>query len=207
MSSLYVDGFFYHPDGALPAHVSTRVADGTINPRLDDLFAVAIQETRDALSASAKRRDRLFARLDAIEAEIALIDDEEKEIEARLGYQHEVIAKYQRGDDLDEAERELLTPKNIQPIRPDKKKEKAELDEHQKTIPEGWEVANRRVDDEFVYFTIKRERTAKIASIATVTKRVAKALDQFFAPDFNRKSRVQVWDRLGTLSPIFPGAG
>ena len=47
MIETYTDGFFYHPDDA----VAQRVNDGELNPRLDDLFVTALEETVSAKTA------------------------------------------------------------------------------------------------------------------------------------------------------------
>jgi hypothetical protein len=208
MTALYTDGFYYHPDGTKPGDVARRLAAGASNPRLDDLFALAIHETKDAIRLNDKRKDRLLARLDAIEAEIAHADQEDRELSARLVHQHDAAAKYQRGDDLDEVERELLTPKCEALVREQSHIDvEAEFKRHADTISEEWEVTGKRLDDEFIYVTMKRKRLTRTSPELTVVKKIKKAIDLLFAPDFPRECRVQTWNRSGTLSPINPGAG
>ena len=150
----------------------------------------------------------MLARLGQIEAELAWLALEEQEINARLISQHEVIAKYQRGDDLDESERELVTPKCASLVHEQQSEDlDSEFARHADSIPEGWEITNKRMDDEFIYVTIKRERSTRKSAEATVLKKVKNALDLFFAPEFKRDERVRYTDRLGSLSSAMPGAG
>ena len=150
----------------------------------------------------------MFARLDQIEAELARLVAEEQEINARLISQHEVIAKYQRGDDLDESERELVTPKCASLVHEQQSEDlDSEFARHADSIPEGWEVTNKRMDDEFIYVTIKHRRKTRTSAADVMRKNIKKAVDLFFAPHFDREEHVQYWSRLGSLGPIVPGAG
>ena len=76
MNETYTDGFFYHPD----ATVAQRVNDGALNPRLDDIFVTALEETVSAKAAAEKRVARLRNRLSEIEEEIAKADAEVRRI-------------------------------------------------------------------------------------------------------------------------------
>lgn len=207
MGDTFTGGFFYHPDGVSAVDVAKRVIDGTIDPRLDDLFSVAIQETKEAIRAGEKRAARLLARRDQIEVEMLRIEQEEAELNARIASQHEAVAKYQRGEELSDSEVQLLTPACAQSQRPSKTEVEAEFDQHRQSIPEGWEVTGTRMDEDFIYVTMKRERVSKKPPTETVTGKIKAALQLFFAPGFKRESRVRYSDRLGTLSPIVPGAG
>lgn len=120
---------------------------------------------------------------------------------------HEAVAKYQRGEELSGAERELLTPTCAQPEKPSKEEIEAELQQHKDSIPEGWELTGTRMDDEFIYVTMKRECVDRKPTKTTVADKVRAALELFFVPGFNRERRVQYSSSRGIYSPIVPGAG
>ena len=207
MTETYTDGFFYHPKGTKPAAIAERIATGEVNPRLDDVFSVAIQETKDERRANAQRENRLLARIDEIKAGMKRLAAENAALDARLAQQHEAIAKYQQGDDLDEAERALLTPKCDRLARDLLKADAdAEYEAVKETLPAGWEATGHRCDDDFIYVTIRRERVRKASPEESIRKKIQRVLNLFFAPDFDRQGRVQLWDRLGTLGPINPAA-
>ena len=207
MSETYTDGFFYHPDGAKPAAIAERMVAGKINPRLDDVFSVAIQETKDERRANEKRVNRLLSRIDAIHDELARLAEAQKALDDRLNQQHHAIKKYQQSGKIDD---ELLTPKCAQLIDQERKAiTEAEFDSVEDTLPlsEGWEKCGQRVDDEFIYVTFKRQRAIKGKSPSDRVKaKIVKALDLFRAPTFDRQDRVDLCGRLGSLCPINPGA-
>ena len=207
MSEMYTDGFFYHPDGAKPSAIAERIAAGRINPRLDDVFAIAVQETKDDKRANVKRRNRLLARIDKINAELARLDLAQQALDERLKRQDHAIGLYQQSGKIDD---ELLTPKCAQLIDQERKADtEAELDAVEDTlpVPEGWDKCGQRVDDKFIYVTFKRQRAIKGKSPSDRVKaKIVKALDLFRAPDFARQDRVELGGRLGSLSPINPGA-
>ena len=60
---MIVDGLFFHPEGSTPKHVLDRMLDGTTNPRLDDIFAPALNaslaEVRKLAEQVQDAEDRL----------------------------------------------------------------------------------------------------------------------------------------------------
>ena len=208
MNETYTDGFFYHPDAA----VAQRVNDGELNPRLDDIFVTALEETVSAKAAAEKRVTRLRNRLSEIEEEIAKADAEVERINEHHQRQYEAMAKYERGEDLDGDEQKLLTPE-FSGLVIDQRKADVEIqfEEHQsafeKLEADGWETENKRIEDGFLYVTVKRAVEVVAAPEAKVAKKVAKAIAKLFSPDFDRAERVHMWDRRASLRPLNPGAG
>lgn len=208
MNETYTDGFFYHPDAA----VAQRVNDGELNPRLDDIFVTALEETVSAKAAAEKRVARLRNRLSEIEDEIAKADAEVQRINEHHQRQYEAMAKYERGEDLDGDEQKLLTPEFSSLVSDQRKADvESQFEEHQgafdKLEADGWETENKRIEDGFLYVTVKRVVEVVAAPEAKVAKRVAKAIAKFFSPDFDRAERVHMWDRRASLRPLNPGAG
>lgn len=208
MNETYTDGFFFHPD----ATVAQRVNDGALNPRLDDIFVTALEETVSAKSAAEKRVARLRNRMSEIEAQIAEAEEEVARIEVRHQRQYDAMAKYERGDDLDAEEQKLLTPEFSSLVSDQRKADvESQFEEHQsafeKLAADGWETENKRIEDGFLYVTVKRVVEVVAAPEAKVAQRVAKALAKFFSPDFDRTERVHMWDRRASLRPLNPGAG
>lgn len=195
MSEAITDGFFFNPAGADVADIARRAASGALDPRLDDVFSVALQET-------IQEQDRLKKRRDRLEAELARTKDDLAAVEAKHERQIAAIEKYQRGDDLDANERNDLTPDCARFEREQLKDEKdAEFEAVKGDIPEGWETTAHRVDDHFIYVTIRRERTRPASTPQPIRKRIDALLEGFFRPDFDREGRVQLWDRKASLQP------
>jgi hypothetical protein len=199
------DGFFYHPDGAKLPSIVERIATGKVNPRLDDVFAVAVQETKDEKRANARRTNRLLARIDEINTELPRLERAQEALDDRLERQHRAIEIYQQTGEIDE---ELLTPKCVKLVGQEGQADtEAEFEAVSDTLPESWEVIDKRVDDEFIYVTLKRQRTIKVDHPSNrVKSKIRQVLDLFRGPAFDRQDRVQLWDWLGSLSPINPGA-
>lgn len=196
-------GFFFRAE---QRPIEDLVDEERIDPRIDDLFAAAISETKSDQTLNNTRIGRLIAKLSSIKAEIKCLEESNAAFAERLDKQHAAIAKYQTGDELDEVERALLSPRCDKLVQGDKKEEtEVEFDHHVDKLPQDWEVTGKRIDKDYIYITIRHAREVVSASKVAVKQKVEKALDRFFAPDFDRQSRIR-WDQLGTLSPIIPGA-
>ena len=208
MNDTYSDGFFYHPDGVTSGDVSRRIALRAVNPRLDDLFAVAVEETKAAIRAIDTRKSRLLARLDEIEAQLTQLDLESAELDVRLSKQHEIIAKYQSGVSLSEDDRSCISPgcqkQSLLEARNDQKKA---FEAVEAELPKGWEKVGHRVKDDFLYVTIRKKCPSQTQARVPIRELVHEAMSNFFATEFKRQNWVPMWDRLGSLSPIHPGAG
>lgn len=187
--------------------ISDLIGDGNFDPRLDDVFAEAIKETKVAQEAKAKQVERLISRIDAIQRQIENLTAESEALDQKLRDQHTAVAKYQSGDDLDDTERAILTPRCEQLSSQNRRDEvEREFDRHVDAIPEGWEVTDKRLKDDFIYITIRRERVTRKTPDDAALKKIQKAVSRLFTPTFDRAIRARQ-DRLGTLSPINPGAG
>ena len=81
---MIADGLFFHPDGDRPAHVLNRMVDGTTNPRLDDVFAPALDATDrelEKLNEQIKRaKDRLRKLVIDKRHAIKLQEDQQKAV-------------------------------------------------------------------------------------------------------------------------------
>ncbi|AXI55003.1 hypothetical protein C1J05_11325 [Sulfitobacter sp. JL08] len=210
-TEMFTDGFFFHPEGSEPSAIARRIATGATNPRLDDIFSVALKETRDEYAAKKRRSERLDVRLGEIRREIAQLENELQAVATRSNEQHKAIEKYQAGENLSDDERELLTPKCTH-LESDQRKTdtQTEFERHSQTFEglekQGWEVEDKRVDDGYLYVTIKQKAVKTQAVVERVSKKIAEALALYFAPSFERISRVPR-HHLASLSPINPGAG
>ena len=208
MNETFTDGFFYHPDDTM----AKRIVAGNVNPRLDDIFILAIKEAKVDHDAKLKRLERLEDRKANIDAEIAHATEEVNEAARRSQHQHDAIAKYQRGDELDDDEREILTPECRHLVGDQRQVDvENQFKKHAKAIKkleaDNWKVEDKHIKDGCLYVTIKQELVKHIPTEIKVAKKIAKAMAKFFAPDFERQERVQFWNRLGSLNPINPGAG
>ena len=91
---MIADGLFFHPDGDRPAHVLNRMVDGTTNPRLDDVFAPALDATDrelEKLNEQIKRaKDRLRKLVIDKRHAIKLQEDQQK-----------AVAKYAKTGEID----------------------------------------------------------------------------------------------------------
>lgn len=205
MTGEFTGGFFFN---SAASAVEKRLLSGQVDPRLDDVFALALGETKVAREKIDKRERRLLAQLDRIEEEIRRLGAERVEIEARLSKQHEILSRYQEGEALTNEERDLVTPAlSAEKTAEDKVARDEALAAVEDTLPEGWEKVGHRVADGFIYVTIKRAVVNTAQAVEPLAQRVRKALAVFFAPDFDRQGRVQVWNRRASLAPIVPGAG
>ena len=75
--------------------------------------------------------------------------------------QYEAMAKYERGDDLDADDQSLLTPKFSKLVTDQRKADvESQFEEHQgafeKLEADDWSIEKKRVEDGFLYVTVKR---------------------------------------------------
>ena len=180
---------------------------GRLDPANDDPFIVPLEETKRAAEAKWKRIGKLLTQMERlqedIEAEQAALDD----LNNFYREQQDAVAHYQEhGGDIPEC----LKPK----CKDAERAELARASENERdaarqelaNLPEGWEQASARTDDEYVYVTLRRRRTSNLAALRqSLPRRVAKALEPFSR--FNareRKERLQLTVRLHryTTMPI-----
>ncbi|MFY0661459.1 MAG: hypothetical protein JXR15_13280 [Shimia sp.] len=196
------DGFFYPHNATTAAVIQKRKFD----PMRDDLFAEALAQTKRSKEQNDSKVERLKKRLRAIGDEIDELAVVGAELDEKWTAQHDAIEAYQNGGSLDEDQRALLTPQCSELVKDERRNAlDAEFEQHEGSIPEGWEITGKRQDDDFIYVTIRRERVTKSQPEETAASKIKKALAQFFKPGFDRDFRVR-WDQLGTLSPIVRGA-
>lgn len=209
MTEAFTDGFFYHPQGTKPESIVSRIASGQLNPHLDDIFTVTLDETLKQTDKVFERRQRLISRKDEIEQELATLADEERELVRRYADQREAITRYQETGEINE----ILIPSCETLEKAEAKAERdAEIEavSSELAVPKDWEVDRRRVDDNYVYVTLKRKRenVSDGRPVDRVSKKVQKVIELFRSPDFDRKQRIQFWNSRfrASIQPIIPAA-
>nr|WP_170505706.1 hypothetical protein [Ruegeria arenilitoris] len=137
--------------------ISGLIDDGTFDPRIDDVFAEAIEETKVAKKAKEKQIERLITRIEAIKTQIENLTTEGEELDRKLVAQHDGVAKYQSGEDLDETERAILTPVCAELSSMSRNNEvEAEFDQHEDAIP-NQNVCDRECPGQAVFHFIQRD--------------------------------------------------
>lgn len=209
MTEAFTDGFFFHPDGTKPASIVARIASGEINPHLDDVFTVALEETKAKQDKIFDRRQRLISRMEQIENELAALENEERDLVERYADQYEAISRYQETGEIDE----ILIPSCEAIERAEVEADRnAEIEavSSELSIPDDWQVERKRVDDEYVYVTLKRKRENVLDGRPEdrARKKIQKVIDLFRSPDFDREQRIQFWNSRfrANIQPIIPAA-
>jgi predicted nuclease with TOPRIM domain len=189
MSRQFTGGFFFNPKGSKPSDIVARIDTDQINPYLDDLFTVSLQETVDEADAVRKKMMRFAARRVEIERGLKELEDEHERLENEFKKKRAAIDRYQDGDDVPA----ILYPKCEQ-LAKAKEAEvaKKELESARFDPPKGWEISNERCDDEYLYVTVRRRREARPIEIPEqIKKKVKDAYGLYEQPDFDREARIQ----------------
>lgn len=187
------DGFLYHPDdkGELE-----RLLAGEHNTAFDDPFRVAVHEAEQELRDEEEKERKALERLSLIRAKIARLKAHKEKV--AVAVQHfEETGKVE--EILLPACRELIANERRSYNEADAPTKAAEIknanDELTDHLGDDWQIAGAKVDDEFVYVTIKRRRivaaparpsTDEIA--ARVIERVKLAFETYRA-DFLDRAR------------------
>jgi len=190
-------GFLYSGKGT----PSSRLALGGAKLHLDDLFGIRQTEFDAARKAIEREIDRLHDEQVRIErlhaAAMQKLEDHARDVNQF----HETVAKYRRGDELDEGDKALLRPaceKTVKKAEADERRET--LDEVTKDLPtlEEWDRYSETSDGEYAYVTFRR-RLPVAAARPSIKKRIAETLNQVFEPDFPRDALIKVWPSLGSI--------
>jgi hypothetical protein len=155
------DGFLYHPDGDSPTAQLKRLLAGEHNPGFDDLFSATIDEADTAIREAEKERKDLLERLLNTRRKI----QERKAHRAKVEQAIQHFRKTGEADDVLIPEcRKLIAEERKADAKADAEakadEKKAATADLAKQIGDGWHIDESRVDDEFVYITVKRHRTA-----------------------------------------------
>lgn len=209
MSEGFRDGLFYHPDGFRPDDIAARLCRSEVNVRLDDPFAVAIQDTLDRQELLKREREGLEDKLQEVKRRLADVDEHEVVLAKLLNAQRAAVQHYDETGEIDD----VLIPRCEQAFqdklaaykaelaeasKAEREASEAECDAAIKEVPQlnGWQVDRSRCDDEFVYITLKKRRHAapsieppsRDAHIQTVRK----SIDLFRSPTLDRRRRIRV---------------
>lgn len=177
------DGFFYHPDGNSPTAELERLLAGEHNPAFDDLFSTTISEVNSEIAAAEQTRRKLLEQMINLRRKLRALHSHKEQVAQateRFGATGEIdpilipacerlIAKEQAAFRKTDAEVKVNEVKAAN----------ASLTE---TLPDGWDIAGTRADDEFVYVTIRRRRdvvAAERPSPEKIVERVQKAFETY----------------------------
>lgn len=188
------DGFFYHPDGNSPEQQMQRLLSGDHNPAFDSLFSTTIQEADREIKEAERDRKKLLSQLIDLRNKLLSLRANRDEIEqAVLTFQEtgEIAPVLVPACDEMVAKEQAALRKADAPIKASEIDDaKAALAE---TLPEGWNVADTTADDEFVYVTVKRQRTIVAAerpssdeTRARIIERVQQAFETYGRDFLNR---------------------
>jgi hypothetical protein len=193
-----------------PHRVAELIASGApLDPANDDPFIVPLEETKRAAEAKWKRIGKLLTQMERLQEEIEAEQQALDDLNDLYREQQEAIAHYQEhGGEIpdclkpkcEDAERAELA------LASQDERKAAEDELAGLALPAGWEQAGTRTDDQYVYVTLRKERTSNATELRQAfPKRIAKALEPFSR--FNaqeRKERLQLTVRLGryTTMPI-----
>lgn len=196
-------GFFYTPGTGTP---SQRIVAGDADLRNDDFFQVAKEELETANKANKRQKKRLIKERQHIEKELARVNRALAKDEERIAAFDEAVAKYKRGEELSNEEKERLRPSCESVV---KKAEGEEIKAAVRELPQppdtlkGWEKCADRTDGEYAYITY-RHRLPETEVRKSAVKRIEQVVDEVFADDFPRDALLPVWQ---SLTPIEPRAG
>lgn len=154
------DGFFYHPDGESPEQQMQRLLTGEHNPAFDDLFSTTIQEADSEIREAERDRKKLLSQLVNLRNKLLSLRANRDEIELAVqAFEEtgEIAPVLVPACDAVTAKEQTALRKADAPIKA------IEIDDAKvaltATLPDGWDVAETAADDEFVYITVKRQRT------------------------------------------------
>jgi chromosome segregation ATPase len=182
-------------DMTKPSRLVARMLRGELDPANDDLFVLALEETKRAAEKKVQRIARLQAQMEKLQAEIDAEQQSLEGLQVRYREQREAIELYQETGEIaeciiphcDEAEQKALAD-----ARRDER-EAVDLE-----TPEGWERSSVRADDEYVYVTLRKRRTVAGEVPSEVRSRVIDAVALFRGLQAKqRQERLQLWNRLG----------
>lgn len=154
------DGFLYLDTGTRASQLE-RLLVGEHNTAFDDPFGIAVREVEDALHEEEEKERKALERLRLIRAKIDRLKTHK--IEVAEAVQHfEDTGKIE--DILLPTCRELISKERRAYVEADAPTKAQEIKDANDALTEqlcdDWKIADTMADDEFVYVTIKRRRTA-----------------------------------------------
>ncbi|MGX9350704.1 hypothetical protein ACS3QZ_05850 [Shimia sp. W99] len=188
------DGFFYHPDGESPELSMHRLLSGEHNPAFDDLFSTTIQEADSEIREVERDRKKLLSQLVDLRKKLLSLRANRDEIEQAVQTFEEtgeIAPVLIPTCDAMVAQEQAALRNADAPIKA------TEIDDAKaalvETLPDGWDVAETAADDEFVYVTVKRQRTIVAAerpssdeTRARIIERVQQAFECYGSDFLNR---------------------
>jgi hypothetical protein len=159
------EGLFYHPRGN---NVLDRLVDGTVNPRLDNPFAPALDEAQ-------AERDRVNEQVRRAGERLRLLRNELKRAEAKLEAQEKAQAHYAETGEIDP----ILVPScealaMAEVAAQDKKvKEDIGFELPTELLEGGWLKKSVRVTEHEILVTIRKIRTDTHTNIEDKAEAIA----------------------------------
>lgn len=211
------DGFLYHHGGTSPMDQLKRLIADEPNLEFDDLFAATVDEADEAIREAEKEQKKLLERLKEVRSTLELKIAHRTKIT-------EAIQQYRETGEIGEvlipACRKLASEQSREQAEADADAKVAELKSAKQDLKEqigdgwydpqdgGWIEHDSRVDDHYVYVTIKRARKVHAPHrpdsdqiAAQVRKRVRQAFEAYRVAF---RTRVNVPDV--TTAPASPQA-
>lgn len=152
--------------------IRDRIVGGEVDPEVDDIVAVALDEQREEIGKGEKKIARIKDRLLELQADLEA--EEAKDVARRESYrdmQMQAREWKEHGGPLPDA----LIPACEKAIRKMAAEEAAnDRDSVDVEAPDGWEQHDVRSDDDYVYVTFRRARATMTPD--AVRKKVAKAI-------------------------------
>jgi hypothetical protein len=178
----FVDTLFFHPDGHGAVEPGERIATGVSNPRLDNPFLLAIAETDGRKWLATQERLKVEHKIRLLQEQHSALLEKEAALAEHRTCQIAAISRYHETGEVDpilvpDCEQEYLAAlaaAEAADAAPGKLEEEAALED----LPEveGWEVSGSRVDDEFVYVTLKRPRLPRTQPDTERAQSIKKAM-------------------------------
>lgn len=189
MGRQFTKGFFFNPERSRPVDIADRIVKGAVNPHLDDLFSVSLQETVSAAETVRTKMMRLAVRKAQIERELSELEAEHERLVGEFDEKREAIDHYQESGEISEI---LLPDTELLIENEDARVASEEVKEIDISLPDGWEITNRRADEEYYYVTVRCARPDhQNDTLEKIESAVTDAFSAYTAPDFDRQARVQ----------------
>jgi len=180
---------FFNPERSRPVDIADRIVDGTVNPHLDDLFSVSLQETVSEAEAVRTKMLRLAVRKAQIERELQELEAKHERLVGEFDEKRSAIEQYQESGEV----ADILLPDTAKLAGAEEDRlAKEEVKKIDIPLPNGWEITNRRADEEYYYVTVRCARPERPIEVPEqVQEAVSKAFENYSAPEFDRQARVQ----------------
>lgn len=161
------DGLFFHPKGEKAADILKRMLDGTVNPRLDDPFLPAVEETREEGKRLKKQIQRAEQRLNQLRGMLKSLDE-------KAAAQQAAIEHYAETGEIDP----VLVPTCEEVAKSEAAEEAQKVKEETAFVmpPEletdGWHRKSVHVTEREIIVTICKRRPHNTATVEDKAKAV-----------------------------------